>query len=189
MAPEHEWLFNRSKILGSNRDHLDQRPVIFGPVRDLCSPLVTVLIGLSASCHAPYLDLYSEEMFKANRLRAQVNVAGNLQKYLFLFHETNLIHDESMWHVVNLTPILPPIIKKKAGRLTNARRRGPNKQSRVLRAVGCRCKYCKQIAHNRRRCIALGKAPARPTNRKRKVFISTCWIICHALSILQNKKV
>jgi hypothetical protein len=68
-----------------------------------------------------------------------------LKKPAYLRTYANVIHallDENSWPNVQYKTMLPPIIKRKAGRPRLSRRRGATEPARVQRSVGSRCSKC-----------------------------------------------
>ncbi|XP_021764008.1 uncharacterized protein LOC110728673 [Chenopodium quinoa] len=82
------------------------------------------------------------------------------------------IPDPSQWPSFNLPDILPPPVKRSAGRPKKQRRRGQNEGRKGKRHSTVKCSLCKELGHNMLTCAAKKKnaaTKASSSNNKKKV--------------------
>ncbi|XP_021774172.1 uncharacterized protein LOC110738111 [Chenopodium quinoa] len=68
--------------------------------------------------------------------------------------------DPSQWPSGNLPGILPPLVKRAAGRPKKQRQRGPNESRRGKRHATVKCSLCSELGHNKVTCSSRKKRAA-----------------------------
>lgn len=109
-------------------------------------------------------------------------------KSTFLDTYDNLIlhsNGPKLWPIVDSEPILPPCVRRSAGRPKKLRRKNTDE---VPSALGTRlakrnqdtfrCKRCKELGHNQRTCKAKTAAERMIPPGRNKVKISTTCLWC-----------
>ncbi|XP_021717664.1 uncharacterized protein LOC110685446 [Chenopodium quinoa] len=86
--------------------------------------------------------------------------------------------DQTQWPSFNLPDILPPPVKRSAGRPKKQRRRGASEARKGRRHSIVKCSLCKELGHNMLTCVAKKKiaaaeATTAATNNNAKAEAST----------------
>ncbi|XP_021763989.1 uncharacterized protein LOC110728654 [Chenopodium quinoa] len=68
--------------------------------------------------------------------------------------------DPTQWPSLNLPNIIPPLVKRAAGRPKKQRRRGPNEARKGKRHSTVKCSLCNELGHNMLTCASRKKSAA-----------------------------